>query len=42
MSARPSDEDFNNWALSDQNKSKMQNALRTYSDLVNIKNEVRC
>ena len=36
MSTRPSDEDFLKWAKDDQNKSKMQIALRSHSDLANV------
>ena len=40
MSTRPSDEDFLEWARNDQNKSKMQNALRAHPDLAIIKDRV--
>ena len=40
MSTRPSNKDFFEWANNDQNKSKMQNALRAHPDLAHIKDEV--
>ena len=40
MSSRPSNEEFLEWARNDQNKSKMQNALRAHPDLINIKDWV--
>ena len=40
MSTRPSNEDFIEWAKNDQNKFKMQNALRSYPELANIKDWV--
>ena len=40
MSTRPSNKSFLNWCGSDQNKLKFENALRTYPDFANVKNEV--
>ena len=40
MGARPSNEQFIQWAINDRYKSKLQNALRKYPDLANIKNSV--
>ena len=40
MSWRPSDEEFIEWVKNDQNKLKLQNALRAHPDLINIKNWV--
>ena len=40
MSTRPSDKEFLEWVQNDQNKSKVQNALRAHSDLINIKDLV--
>ena len=40
MSTRPSDKEFLKWVQNDQNKSKVQNALRAHPDLANIKNSV--
>ena len=37
---RHSDEKFMIWAENDDKVSKMQNALMSYPDLVNIKNQV--
>ena len=42
MSSRPSDKKFINWAKDDQNKSKMQKALRAHPDLANVKDWVSC
>ena len=39
MSTRPSNDDFIIWAKKDQNKSKVQNALRAHPDLAHIKDE---
>ena len=41
MSSRPSNKVFLEWAQNDQNKSKMQNALRAHPDLANINDSVR-
>ena len=43
MSTRPSKDfflQFFEWIQNDQNKSKVQNALREYPDLINIKDSV--
>ena len=40
MSTRPSDEEFIEWVKNDQNKSKVQNALREHPDLINSKDRV--
>ena len=40
MSTRPSDEEFLEWAKNDQNKSYMQNALRSHPDLAYVKDWV--
>ena len=40
MSTRPSDKEFIEWVRNDQNKSKVQNALRAHPDLINIKDWV--
>ena len=40
MSTRPSDDEFIAWVKNDQNKSKVQNALRAHPDLINVKDSV--
>ena len=40
MSTRPSDSEFIQWVQYDQNKLKVQNALRAHPDLANIKDWV--
>ena len=40
MSRRTSDEEFLEWVKSDQNKSKVQNALIAHPTLINIKDKV--
>ena len=40
MSTRPSDEEFIEWVKNDQNKSKVQNALREHPNLINSKDRV--
>ena len=42
MSTRPSDVEFFKWVRNDQNKSKVQNALRECPDLITIKGSVSC
>ena len=37
MSRRPPDDEFIEWVKKDENKSKVQNALKEHSDLANIK-----
>ena len=37
MSTRPSDLEFIEWVTNDQNKLKVQNALRAHPNLANIK-----
>ena len=37
MSTRPSNSEFIEWVLNDENKLKVQNALRAHPDLINIK-----
>ena len=40
MPTRPSNEDFINWAMNEENKSKVQNALKAYPNLANAKESV--
>ena len=40
MSTRPSDVEFIEWVQNDQNKSKVQSALRAYPPLAIITHEV--
>ena len=40
MSTRPSAEEFIQWVQNDQNKLKVQNALRAHPDLANVKSVV--
>ena len=40
MSTRPSDKEFTQWVQNDQNKLKVQNALRAHPDLANVKDYV--
>ena len=40
MSTRPSDDEFLEWVKNDQNKPKVQNALRAHPDLAHIKDTV--
>ena len=37
MPKRPPDDEFIEWVKKDENKSKVQNALREHPDLANIK-----
>ena len=38
--SRPSDQEFCQWIRNDNDISKIENALKTYPDLINIKDRV--
>ena len=40
MSTRPSNDEFIRWVQDDQNKLKVQNALRVHPNLAHVKNSV--